>query len=206
MDNRIINLNEKTKADFKEMAFEVFKPEDAKVYNTLEVPEHYTVVYFVPDHIKQIIINISKEISKIDNSIILNPSDRYHITLLSCPISTNIQLVKDIVDRYCTEHSFRINLDNLVIGALGVAIAGFPESYDFINFRKDLYQETGQEFPNDYRGLACWILLGRFSKRPKQQVVQYVRNHFEQDLGSIEIDSFKILKNHSKTLEGAMEI
>jgi len=206
MDEKVKQINEDIKETFKEVAFKTFKPEDSKVYDTLEVPEHYTVVYYIPDEIKTKFIKIANKIQEIDNSIIMNPPEKYHITLFNCPIATDVEKIKEILKDTFNKHSFKISLTNLITGALGVSIAGFPESYDFVELRKKLYKSSNQEFPQDYKSAACWILLGRFSKPPKMEVIQFVRDNFEQNLGSLEINSVLVLKNHHKILEGAQEV
>lgn len=200
----IDSVNASLKHSIREIVFS-FKPEDYKPVE-LEVPEHYTVIQFLPEDLKTKAAAIANQLKQVDGSLLLNPKDIYHATLFSCPVKTDKEKIKREFQAALTEGPVDFALDNLLIAPIGISVAAYAKTERFINLRKKMCSITGQEFFNDFRGLMSWVTLARFSEAPSEELIKFIQENFEQNLGTMSLEEIKIFKNSSKTLTGAVEI
>lgn len=170
------------------------------------MPEHYTIVAFLPEDIQSRVFDFANQLKKIDKSLILHPKELYHLTFFSCPLSVNIKRIKSASQQFFKKTTLNLSMSSLIMTPFGISVAAYDQTGSLIRFRNNLSEISRQKFHHDFRGQMSWITMIKFSQSPEKKVVKIALKNLEHNFGSLRINHCTILRTHTKTLEDATEI
>lgn len=203
--------NTKAQEFVKKLSLEM-KPEEAVLLDALkENPqhasgEHYTFSCLVPSELRQKIEPITEDLRKIDPSLILNDPALYHLTAFWCSMEKDIKQLSVIFKEELEREPISFDLHGLVFLPFGISLKAYPTSDNFFRLREKLFSAAGQELPKNpdgslhERAVSTWITLGRYTRRPNQDLRDYICERLDVDFGVFTPDSFGIYVSNNKYL------
>lgn len=181
-------------------------PADVKILPSMEVPKHYTISHILDRKTSAELHQVSLELKALDNSLIINEPENYHITLfwkgLESKLEEKIESIRNIIS---PEH-FEFDVEEILFGPLGVSVKFYPKNEDFINTRLALYQLTDTPVIIDERFVTTWVSLAAYSQIPSESVKRFVQENSTQKFGAYKADSFTLYTSTNKGLVNPQKI
>jgi hypothetical protein len=195
-----------------------FKPEDAVLVNELkESPqhasgEHYTFSAYIPQDFREKLEPISKKLTELDPSLILNEPDLFHLTVFWCSLENPIEKIIGAAEEVLKKEKLSFDLRGLISAPFGISIKAYPRNEIFMRLREKLSGLTGTDLPQNPDGslhekaVSTWITLGRYTEPPQAPLLEYINSRVEEDFGIYTPESITLYKCDNKYLRNPQVI
>lgn len=176
------------------------RPEDVKVFSSLEVPAHYTIVHVLDKNIAEKIHEIALSLKKLDDSLIINEPENYHITFFWKGLDSNLEEKLEDIEKIINSTNFEFDIEELLFGPLGVSLKFYPKSEDFVNARMEICKLTNTPVLIDERFVTTWVAVAAYSQTPNENIKKYVQENFKINFGTYKPKDFTLYISTNKGL------
>jgi len=173
---------------------------DVKILNSMEVPAHYTISHIVDATVAEKLHKIAIELKKLDDTLILNSPENYHITLFWKGLDSKLEEKLPQIENILKSIRFEFTIEELLFGPLGISIKFYPTTEDFVNVRRKLYELTNTPILVDERFVTTWVHLAAYSQTPQETVKKYVQDNSKISFGSYVPKNFTLYISTNKGL------
>ncbi len=181
--------------------FEQLKSGQVVVTDTTATSKHYTFIVRVP-HIESRLEEITKTLISLDSTLIVNKPGLAHVTVFHFPDIEKLSEATQIIrEESANDEKIKLQIYGLFTGPLAIGLAVFPLTKTLVQIRKKLYEISGQDFPNNYRGLLAWITVARFTRPPTMELIKYLDTLRHEDFGTITVNEIEVYQSQDKNLE-----
>lgn len=171
---------------------------------------HYTVVAKLPAEMSAAITDFSKQLYRVDSTLVQYDPELYHLTLCWFGAQYNVvELVAQIRDHLTAP--IRFTLKDVMIAPYGIGIKAWPSRSDFIRIREAIYSATNRVVPDitgEMNGsietfLTSWVSIARFGPKPQDSSQKFITEHMDEQFGDFTPDEFLVYKVDNKYLQNA---
>ncbi len=182
------------------------KKDECELFLDSKTDKHYTVVVLIPSDIASNMHKFQKTLLEFDPTLMANKKELFHLTLTYFSSDMDIEKVAEFVKDYFKNADLGFFLRNMYIAPKGIGVAAYPMSDHMVKFRKKLEEQFDIPFPHGGFEHFSWITLARYSKKPSQEIIDYIKSHFEKDFGSFKVSKIDIYESSDKNLNGAKRL
>jgi hypothetical protein len=180
--------------------------QDVKILSTLDVPAHYTISHIIDIQLATKLHEISLKLKTLDNSLILNKPENYHITLFWKGMDSQLEEKTDSIKEIIEAASLEFNVEELLFGPLGVSVKFYPRNESFVDARTKLYQLTETPIIIDERFVTTWVSLAAYSQVPQDSVKKFVQENSKINFGVYKNDTLTLYISTNKGLVNPQKV
>ncbi len=181
-------------------------PNKCILFSNTKTDRHFTIVVLMPPEIRRKMSQFAQKLQEIEPSLILNDPEFYHLTLYWVPGDRNPDKVRKFLTDYFAHYHFDFNLSNLFNSPKGIGVSALPTDESFIELRNSLSREFNFPYTMPDFLPMSWITIARFTEKPSQKLIDFLKNNFDTDFGYLKVKEINILESENKNLAGAKKI
>lgn len=164
----------------------------------------YSINFFPTGNVKRKLIDtVACFKTRYPHHSYMNP-DKLHVTVIGrIPITIPIDKIVKFVEKNLTP-DLRFKVEGVDLSEFSVAFLSFAQNVEISKIRAKFRNEISdkiKKYQGKYESIG-WINFLRFGEKPTQEFYNFVLKNLEVNFGVAKGD-IKILKNSSKTLNGA---
>jgi hypothetical protein len=199
------SLNEQRANVVAELLFNL-RPDDTTPTTDFNVSPEYTLIAHLPEHINDSIYAIASKLKEQFPEHYYYSPDQYHLTVVPIPYSMNPARIIESIAPVVRGWHLPIHARGVVANRLQAGVVLYPEEETLSSHRLKLraaldIPEQAFTAHNPVWEELLWSNFMRFTAKPEEELLAFLRAHINQDLGSFVLSKYELYEVSTKTLD-----